>query len=620
MHKPSERPAWITGFALVTILLVGAAVRFAYIDEHARAPDFSYPEVDATYHDYWARALVTGDWTPPPDREDPLIRSTPYLRPPGYPFFLAGIYRLSGTGYLAPRVFQAVLGLGACLLGFALARRRFGMGVGLTLAALTSVYWSFVYFEGELLEPALLVFLGLLLLFLLDRWTDRITVERVVSAGIVLGLLALVRPTIIPFGAASVAWAWGLKEERLRLGMRRFVLMLALFVSSAVVVVLPAMIRNLAVSGEPVIVSAGGLNLYIGNNEQADGLAASNLDGLGSFRTCFDYRGIVRNLEKRVGRPLSSREISNHFRDKALRFILEHPAKVLSLAVKKTLLFWGPLEVSHNREDEFARADSPVLRSLPGNFSFAFAAFLVGILVFAWDGRKGTVEQDSARRAQVRLVSLTSLYILCIFLAHLPFFVAGRYRVPVVPGLFLIGSYGLWRIGQEVAERRFHVAALLSAAGLLLYFLVSRNPAGYAPDGAKWHFALGLAKFRTGDLEGARKSYEETLRFKPDFEPAHLNLGMLDFRAGELRAAEEHMRRALALAPDDPVVYDDLGWILSKIGKTEEAVAAYEKALAANPEFADAHTGLAIQLEKLGDVPGASFHYGEAARLNGDGQ
>ena len=102
VSQPSTtRREWII---LACILLVGLALRLAYLQEIRHDPDFCHPALDPQFNDYWARAMVTGDWTPPIGYPDPMIRTTPHGRPPGYPYFLAFIYLVFGTSYLTPRL------------------------------------------------------------------------------------------------------------------------------------------------------------------------------------------------------------------------------------------------------------------------------------------------------------------------------------------------------------------------------------------------------------------------------------------------------------------------------------------------------------------------------------
>ena len=53
------------------LLVAGALLRFAYLEDRMDAPDFETPLADAAFHDYWARGLATGAWERrvPPKRE-----------------------------------------------------------------------------------------------------------------------------------------------------------------------------------------------------------------------------------------------------------------------------------------------------------------------------------------------------------------------------------------------------------------------------------------------------------------------------------------------------------------------------------------------------------------------
>jgi hypothetical protein len=66
--------------------------------------------------------------------------------------------------------------------------------------------------------------------------------------------------------------------------------------------------------------------------------------------------------------------------------------------MKKTLLFWGPLEVGHNREDEVVRQNSVVLKWLP-RFPYALMTFFLGIgLLWIGEGRRAAAPAVPAER------------------------------------------------------------------------------------------------------------------------------------------------------------------------------------------------------------------------------
>ena len=205
VRRITNAPLW-GGLGLAVVLVLAAGLRAAYLYELAAAPDFAAPQLDPQLNDYWARALVSGDWRPPPHAADPQIRSTPYGRPPGYAYVLAGVYWLGGGSYWAPRLAQAMLGLLNVVLMFVLARSLFGRLTALLGAGLMAAYWAFVYFEGELNGPVFTVFLGLVLLHALRAWHARPALWRLLLAGLVLGVFALFRPNVLLVGVGVLAW------------------------------------------------------------------------------------------------------------------------------------------------------------------------------------------------------------------------------------------------------------------------------------------------------------------------------------------------------------------------------------------------------------------------------
>ena len=83
-------------FLLLALVALGALLRFGYLLERQAAPDFARPEIDAGFHDDWARCIAfgeerSGEWREPHEA-DPGLSEGVYLRPPGYPFLLATVY------------------------------------------------------------------------------------------------------------------------------------------------------------------------------------------------------------------------------------------------------------------------------------------------------------------------------------------------------------------------------------------------------------------------------------------------------------------------------------------------------------------------------------------------
>jgi tetratricopeptide (TPR) repeat protein/4-amino-4-deoxy-L-arabinose transferase-like glycosyltransferase len=630
-NRPAGRALRVP-ILLVCILVAGAALRAGYLSEIRSAPFFAAPAVDAGFHDYWARGIATGDWQPPHGSVDPQVYARPYFRPPGYPYFLGGIYAISGGGYLAPRVVQMTLGMANVVLLFSLARRWFGSAVALVGSALMATHWIPIYFEGELHAPVLLIFLLLSTLLLLGRWRAGPTLPSAVGAGFTIGLASLVRPNALAIGAVSLLWmAWIVRRGTPPRASWVHLPALALAIAVAV---LPVTVRNYRVSGELVPISSNlGINLYIGNNERADGLVATEIDDLGSFRTCFDWPALVDRLERKLGRELGDAEVSRYFSGRALEFVRRQPGRAARLTARKAALFWGPAEVGHNKEIHYERLHSAVLSKLPLSFPLLLAAAVVGcVLLLIKDlhpaAAPGGTGRTSTGRTEITvlLVAWVAIY----FLSVLPFFAAARYRVPILPILVILASVAVVRLAGALRRREVRNVATTGLAFAAVYLVVSHAFVDYEPSLARWHYDRGTDFDRVGDADRAQREYERAVELRPDFfearynlghqladrgrveeaieqwriarrlhpgfAPVHYNLAHAFARQGSSEQAIESMARAVAIEPDSWIYQTEQGDLLASVGRVDEAVAHYRAALAVRETYVPALRNLSLLL------------------------
>jgi tetratricopeptide (TPR) repeat protein len=596
------------GLLLLVILLLGAGLRVARLLEAAEAPDFAYPAIDAGFNDYWARSLVQPDWRPPEHLPDPQIATSPCLRPPGYPWFLAAVYAASGGSYLAPRLIQALLGLLSTVLLYALGRRWFSPATGLGAAALFSTNWVSLYFETELHEPALLMFLLLLLAAACDRWAAAPGVRRALLAGLALGGTALVRSNILLGLPALLLWMlWVLRKTPAGVGRNpdtgargrsRPAAMAACLLGTALAIA-PATARNLIVSGEPVLISANaGLNLLLGNNPRATGLIGDEIPGLGSFDNFYDYPAILRALERREGHPLDHRSASALFTSEALDFVADSPGEFLELTARKAALFWGPAEVSHNKVLPLERAASPILAHLPGPFPLYLAAALVGL-----------AQLILARRRSHPMVSWSAGLLVIWFLSVLPFFAAARYRLPVLPILILLGSEACVCTWRHLRRQRGRAVLMAAASFAVLFYLASQSPLRQPLNRAKWHMDRGHAQARAGDAAAAAAEFEQALRASPHAPDVHYSLALQAMAAGQLAAAEEHYRATLAADSKHSGALTNLGSLLVDSGRLAEGLELLEAALARDLGRTESRHNLALALRRAGRLQAAIGHW-----------
>jgi tetratricopeptide (TPR) repeat protein len=609
-HHPIAAPRPHQRWLLPAIFLVAALLRALYFSELVDSPEFTAPALDAAFHDHWARALVSGDWSAPRFFADPQIQTTPYFRPPAYPFFLAALYAVSGGSPFAARALQMLLGLVSVGMGFRLGRLLFGRTAGLVAAAGMASTWTLVYFEGELMEPVLVVSILQSLVLVWHRWWQVGGFWRSGLGGLLLGLFALARPNALALIPVIAIWAWwSLVRRGLRAQRRPTLLGLALGVIAAIA---PVTIRNYVVAGEFVVITSnGGVNLYIGNNPGADGYTARIpiLHELAAVQgwTCFDQPAIVRGVERLEGRRLSAGEVSDFFARKAFEFVWAQPGRALALMVKKAALFFGPIEVANDRELEVERAHSWLLRWLPG-FPFVLSLGVVGAFML-W--RELLRVRDVERmQLAVLLVAIGAVW----FASHLPFFVADRYRVPLVPLLWLAAGYGvsgvldLWHRGEKRDAWRW-------VGTWLVVLLVAHVPwTDYRPNPGRWHFQRADAWRMRGELDRAIDEFRLATAAADANDPLpYNNLGGALMQKGQLPEAIDCFRHSLRIDPGYVFARFNLALALANTGRDDLARTELEEVLRRDPDGGEARVQLGAILMRMG-LPAQALPHLEIAR------
>jgi tetratricopeptide (TPR) repeat protein len=584
---------------LAAILALGALLRASYLRELAQEPGFATPLADAAFHDYWARSIVTGDWTPPANEADPRIREVPFLRPPGYPYFLALVYRAFGMGFIGPRVAQMALGLLNCLFCYALGRALFGYGAGFVAAAACATYWTVIYFEAELEDPVLFQTLSLSLFLILHSWSkDRTSSLAALAAGAALGLLALVRPNALLFVPVGVLWIY----MQSRSARPRAWVPAAIFALGATLAVLPAGIRNWVVAKDFVpIASNGAVNFYIGNNAEADGVTPripglQELTGASGW-SWFSYDKLVRGLSREAGRELSYSQASRVFTRRALDHIGSHPVDALRLSGRRALLFWGPDEISNTRAIRFDKEASPTLRWWP-SFAVVVAPAFLGLVLLLGGvlgaRSSGGARANAAHRQKLEghspaVALLAAIFVLVYFLSFTPFLAAARFRAPLLPLLFVFAGHGIARAASFLRARQWGPFAQATLLGALLYFLASRSTYASPVDKAWWHTDRALALLRSGRPQDAESEFHAALAENPGYIDAHVHLAQALVDQKRFPEALPHIEEVLVHRPFRNDLRMQLGSIYMTQGRFEEAILAFQTGVTINPESPEGH-------------------------------
>ncbi|MBM3325326.1 MAG: tetratricopeptide repeat protein, partial [Calditrichaeota bacterium] len=187
-------------------------------------------------------------------------------------------------------------------------------------------------------------------------------------------------------------------------------------------------------------------------------------------------------------------------------------------------------------------------------------------------------------------------FILVYAVSVIFFFIAARFRMPVVPALALLAALAVewgWRALRHRPTVRTLAPMFLLLPGIVLAFA---NPLPIhmkeAPDG--WaYFMEGNAYMKLNEPEKAEASFRRALDDMGSLPLARVNLGLLAFQRGDFQTAEKEYR--LAIAEDSLCIkaWNNLGTVREALGDTAGAVSAYSRALAIRPYMMDARINLA---------------------------
>jgi len=621
-------------YLLLALLFVAAlAPRLVYLAELQGSPLEDFLSLDTRTHHLMAQRIADSGTT----------GEEVFFRAPLYPYAVGLFYRLFGADRFPVRLAQALLGALAAPLTFLLGLRLLGRGPALAAALLVAGNWVMIYFGGELLITTILVLLDLLLLLLLTRrGPDRLPGSGTVfTAGLVLGLSALARPNILIFLPAIIIWLGWLAVVRQReetggggsvgraLLSRIFLMPLLALVLGTVLMVAPVTVRNLVRGGDPVLIaSQGGINFFLGNNASANGRAAiapcswseipnefrrRHADSIWAHELIWVSGQFL--VEKETGRSdLSASDVSGYWFRQAGAFLAGQPGAALGLLGRKAFFLLNAYEIPSNKDmTHFIRENrlgtlNLLALGLPGRFPMGLALPLallgIGFALARW------------QRHLLLLLFLAS-YSAGIVL----FFVNARYRVPLLPLVFIYAALAVveltrrWREGPA-AGRLKRLSLPLTVLILLGLFCNAglfevRDPKLLGT----LHFNLGNHHLNKKDFDLAEASYGEAVRLNPGMVDAHNNLGNICLRREAFEGAADHFAAALQYNQEDPKVHYQLGETLNRLGRLPEAAASLRQALALDPKMWQAAYQLGNAEARMENSPAARRAYGRVLAL-----
>ena len=583
-------------FWALVVFVAALTLRLIFLLQFESVPLFETPVMDMLYY----HQLALGEL------KSPEIVDGPYFKAPLYPLFLNLVYGLFGAGPWPIRLVQTVIGSLSALLTFLIGLRLFGLRTGVVAGLIVAACGTLILYDGQLLVPSLVIGLNLFSVYCLIRGLESARAGLFLLSGLALGLSAIARPTVLLFVCAvAVLLLWEHRRTPRQVSKKS----LALFAAGVVLAIVPVTARNYVKSGEFILIGTyGGINLYIGNNLDSDGVT-TRLPGTG-----LDWWGegmmedAIRLAETDVGHKLSPSEQSTYWRNRAIREMVANPGFFLKHLLRKLLLFIGGYELANNFDVYYIAHKAPLMKLLlsrrvvyiPWGVLLPLAVFGM-ILVPNW-----TVD-----RRIVLAFLLTYLPMLLIF------FVTARYRLPMLPFLVLFVSYALVS-GYTALKRCSKQRRFLAAGAFVLLFAVSQSDIyGFAGGtDAQGHQLMAAIHNRQGNLALAERYYRKALEDDSTLPHANNDLGVLLMSRGENEEATRLLQRAVWFAPDDYLLQYNLGTAFLNGTRWREAITQFQAVLRQVPDYYGAANNLGLAWLQLGRADSALDAYRIAVAAN----
>lgn len=578
-------------------------IRIIYLIEISGKPGFSILLVDEQWHWQWAQEIV----------EKSFWGNGSYFRGPLYPYFLAFLYLITGGSILASKIIQVLVCGGTVCFIYKLAEHLFNSKAAIVSGLVYALYGTLIFYETMFLIPVLFLFFTVWSIYRLIVYQNSELAKTWIITGLIFGLAALARPNILLVIPFLALWLF-LKHKKTKETFKSSLRPALLWITGILLAIVPVTIRNIAVTGEFALISSqGGINLYLGNNEYADGLTMMmpelELDQSVSWDMFVPMTNSI--AEQETGHSLTDSEISGYWSGKAFDFILSNPGKFLNLLWRKTVFLFSGFENSDATDIYYQRNKSTLyalllwdnLISFP--YGLLIPLFIVSLIVVRHKFRK-----------------LLPVYI--FMLAYIPtiilFLVTARHRLVLIPFLIIIVSAGITTLFKNL--RKYNPKILAAILPLFVVSLVILNQKFYGlgePNPFYIHYNNGLTFQKLEEYKKAEKEYQLADRVFPFSAALAVNLADVQLKLGKLDMADQNLNRAIALKPMLAMSYHNLGLVVREKGELDSAVVLIKKAIerfnpnATRPnEIGEYYLNLAGTYQMLGKLDSAEIAFNKS--------
>ncbi len=258
---------------VIIALAMGFGLRFNWIMHF-----YNYPEDRVDFFDEYYNHVSTAEnafngegFISEFNKRRDLNEGGVSIKPPLQAVFLLAIFKTVGKipDLIVPKTIQILISSLMILVCAEIGRRLVSPLTGILLAFCVALYPDFIYWS-EILQTENNYLLGVsVIILMLFNWNRDYRPAKAFATALILGLITLQRSVTMLLGP----WLGLFILPFLRINKKNIINSALVFVFAPTVVLLPWLVRNVLVYGEPVLTSShGGQALYMSNRLNYDPL------------------------------------------------------------------------------------------------------------------------------------------------------------------------------------------------------------------------------------------------------------------------------------------------------------------------------------------------------------
>ncbi|MEO0083425.1 MAG: tetratricopeptide repeat protein [candidate division WOR-3 bacterium] len=522
-----------------------------------------------------------------------------------YVYFLKIISLLFGNKILVVQIIQAILSGFSAIFIYLITQKIANHRTGIITVILYLLTGILIFYTQTLLPVELSIFLSLWLVLLLLPITEEYSIKKIILAGIICGLLIILRfefilllILLLPYFIIKV------RPQRIL----RYLIFVIFILIAVSIISLPKYLTTKKFVPYPTNL---GFNFFLASSSPIN--FPYQPVALQSLKT--NINQFLTSLQSNDKQKIKPSEITKYWLTKTNKFIKENQSRYLKLLARKFLLFINNYEIPYHYHFYPTKDDSIILRIAVISYALLLPGAVLGIFLSLKSWKEFYL-----------LYCFTFIY----FVACLIFHILSPFRAPVIPYFIIFSSFFIIELFKHLSAKRFISGLILIILWLGIFGLTQLKLVDKKSFNTDGYTEIGKIYQNSQRFSLAQNSYQKAITIKPDniiahyyllqtyinlynYQQAdqelqtisdlaqtypdqktylHLAQAQINIAQRNFPQAIDELQQAINLNPNDAETHYLLGAIYITIGNNQKAFNEIQNALTLNPNHQDAQRAL----------------------------